>query len=254
MNIVLKEINRKFCFVYFDDVLIFSSSFDEHISHLETILKLFIENNIKPKIEKCLFAQFEITYLGHLISKEGIKPDPNRLSTVLKFKIPHSAKEVRQFLGLCSFFHRFICNFAYIAKPLHNLTKKTSSFKWKSECNKAFCKLKSLLTSLPNLVHYDPSSDLELRTDACDYAIGFVWIQRKNEKHGILAYLSRLLNHAEKNYSISKRECVFLIYSIKKLRHSLYAIRFTVITDHIALAFLKNVKDLNGRLARWSLA
>ena len=237
MNIVLKEINRKFCFVYFDDVLIFSSSFDEHISHLETILKLFIENNIKPKIEKCLFAQFEITYLGHLISKEGIKPDPNRLSTVLKFKIPHSAKEVRQFLGLCSFFHRFICNFAYIAKPLHNLTKKTSSFKWKSECNKAFCKLKSLLTSLPNLVHYDPSSDLELRTDACDYAIGFVWIQRKNEKHGILAYLSRLLNHAEKNYSISKRECVFLIYSIKKLRHSLYAIRFTVITDQRKFEF-----------------
>lgn len=259
MNMLLSDLIRKSCFVYFDDIIIFSESFKDHLQHIEEVLQRLRDQNIKIRPKKCRFMRESVSYLGHQISAVGIRPDPLNIETVKKFKLPSTVTEVRSFTGLASFFRKFIPELAKIVAPINNLIinkkRKNEKVTWTEDASIAFERIKDLITSSPTLVHYDPNGDLELRTDACDYAIGAILLQTSRDPAytGVLCYVSKMLKKSERNYTVTDKEAYAILWSVTKLRHYLWNKKFTVTNDHKALQYLMNIKDQNGRLARWAL-
>lgn len=259
MNILLGDLLRKSCYVYFDDIIVFSESFNDHLHHIAEILERLEKNNIKIRPKKCRFIRESIEYLGHLISSEGIRPDPARVDTVISFKRPETVTDIRSFTGLASFFRKFIPELAKIVAPINKLIinkkSKREKIDWSEEANSAFETIKKLITESPVLVHYDPNGDLELRTDACDYAIGGILMQTSKDPslNGVICYVSKMLKKSERNYTVTDKEAYAVLCCVTKLRHYLWNRKFTVTTDHKALQYLMNIKDQNGRLARWAL-
>ena len=138
-----------FVAIYLDDILVFSETFEAHLLHLRRVLERFKAAGLKLKSSKCHFISQTVEYLGHLITSQGISPNPNQVSAIKEFPAPTSLKELRQFLGLASYYRRFICSFAEIAHPLHSLTQKDALFQWSPECQQAFQQLKDALVSPP---------------------------------------------------------------------------------------------------------
>lgn len=239
--------------MYVDDVIIFSKSVLKHIEHLECILKALAEAGMVIQPSKCTFCVTEIEYLGHVIAPDGIRPDPAKLTAVRDFAVPTTVKAVQSFVGLGSYFRRFIKNFATIAHPLVKLTWKNTPFVWGAKEQSAFESIKELLTCAPVLAHFDPYAEIELHTDACSAGIGSCLIVRTGAAEQVLAYASRLLNGAESRYSVTEQECLAVVWSVKKFRPYLFGKHFTVITDHCALCWLMSRKEPAGRLCRWSL-
>lgn len=240
MNVVLKGLLRKCVVVYFDPLLIYSDNFNDHARHLEQVFARLKEYNLKIRLEKCSFARDSVSYLGHVITAHGVSPDPDRIKTIVDQTPPRTVKQLRSFLGMCSFFTKFIPNLAKITNPLNEHLerkelKSSSKIVWNDESQSAFELIKIKFTTAPVLVHYDPNADLELKTDSCDTAIGAILIQRITGDNGILSYYSRVLNDCEKNYSVTEKECLAVKDSIKKLRQYLHNKKFTVTTDHLAL-------------------
>ncbi|UYV84832.1 K02A2.6-like, partial [Cordylochernes scorpioides] len=220
---LLKGLKWTICLCYLDDIIVFSDGFEEHLRRLQ------------------------------LVSENGIRPDQEKIRAVRDFATPRSLKEVRSFLGLSSYYRRFIPNYAHVAQPLNDLLKKDSAFNWNQEEQNAFEALKSALISEPALGHFDYSSPTEIHTDASNYGIGAVLVQIQKGKERAIAYASRTLNKAEKNYSTTERECLAIIWAINKFRPYVFGQPFTIVTDHHSLCWLTNLKDPCGRLARWAL-
>ena len=191
--------------------------------------------------------------LGHVVSRDGIRPDPSKIKAVEEFPIPRCTKDVRSFLCLANYYRRFIKKFAAIAAPLNKLTGKYVQFSWDSECDIAFSTLKSALTSAPILAYPDFSIPFELHTDASSTGIGFALCQSQGGRNRAIAYGGRDLNPAERNYSTTELEALAVVEGIKKFCNYLYGQKFTIYTDHNALRWLMSIKDPNGRLARWAL-
>ena len=148
INSILRPYLEKFVILYLDDILIYSKTLDEHIEHVRTILKTLLDNNLYAKPKKCEFHKPKVEFLGHVISGKGIETDPKKVKTVKEWPTPKCVKDVQRFVGLCNYYRRFIENFAFISKPLHNLTKKNVKFLWTKDCENAFQELKKRLTSL----------------------------------------------------------------------------------------------------------
>lgn len=257
MEIVLSGLNWKKCLVYIDDIIIFSDSFDEHLVALGEVLAALERANLKVKPEKCHFLQSNISFLGHIISPEGIKPDPAKVQDLVDFPIPNSVKQIQKFLGIVQWFRKFIPELAQTAKPLFSLLKKDDAFVWSSEHAVAFEKLKSAFTTPPILALPRFSDDWKfvLATDASDYAIGAI-LRQENEtskQRVIIAYSSRILNSAECNYYTTEKEALAIVWATKNFRHYLYGRKFVVETDHQSLTWLMNLRDPSSRLRRWSL-
>ena len=253
MDVVLAGFKWNVCLVYLDDIIIFSKSFTEHLKHLHSVLACIRKVGLRLKPEKCFFGLSEITYLGHVISADGVKPTEKNVNAIAQFSEPKSVKDVRAFVGLCSYYRRFVPNFAQIANPLTELTKKNVTFVWGTEQQKAFDSLKSALMSSPVLAHYDPDKPLEIRTDGCGIGLGVVVVQPYDDGVRVVAYASRTLLPAETRYTVSELECLAVVWAINKFRPYVYGRHFTVVTDHIALRYLQTLKDPNMRLTRWSL-
>lgn len=172
MQRVLMDLNPEdgpaFVSTYIDDVLVFSSTFEEHLIHISHVLDRLIQVRLKLKPSKCHFICREVEYLGHLITPHGILPNPRRIVAVREYPIPKSVKEVRQFLGIASYYRRFVQGFAKVAQPLHALTQKGAVFSWTQSCQGAFNKLTNLLVEAPVLVHPDFDKPFTLETDARD--------------------------------------------------------------------------------------
>ncbi|UYV65175.1 K02A2.6-like [Cordylochernes scorpioides] len=237
---------------YQDDILIYSSTFKDHIELMKKIFDKLKENNIKLKLKKCSFAKQEIRYLGHIIGHNKIKPDPEKTKAINEFPQPKTVKQVRQFLGLAGYYRKFIPKFSEIADPLTSLTRKNKLFKWTTEVNKSFQELKSHLSTDPVLSTYDPSLPCKLYTDASKLGIGAILAQigNDNQEHVISYYSGKLLPH-QQNYSAFELECFAVVQSVEYFEVYLENNTFEVITDHSALEWLFNVKKPKAKYLRW---
>ena len=253
MECVLQGLNWKICLVYLDDVIIFSPSFDSHLEHLPLVFQRFREANIKLKPSKCRFAHTKVNYLGHVVSREGVSPDPAKIKAVEEFPVPKKVRDVRAFLGLSGYYRKFVRDFSLIAAPLHDLTKKNVPFAWTDACQASFLQLKEALLTAPILAFPDFHLRFHLYVDASNEGIGMILGQIQNNKEVVIAYAGRKLNPAERNYSATEREALAVVAGIKYFQPYLHGRPFTVHSDHHALRWLMNVKDPTGRLARWSL-
>ncbi|GFX33113.1 hypothetical protein TNCV_5042811 [Trichonephila clavipes] len=253
MDNLLRHFKWTMCLCYLDDIIVFSETCEDHLIRLRLVLKCLQEAGLKLNSKKCLFAAQEVKILGHLVSSNGVRPDPDKIKAVRNFPTPKTIHDIRSFLGLCSYFRRFIKGFCYLAEPLQSLLKSGVEFHWGPEEVEAFNSLKKALTSDPVLGMYDESASTEIHTDASGYGIGAVLVQIQNNVEKVIAYASRTLTKAEKNYSTTERECLAIVWATNKFRPYIFGKHFTVVTDHHSLCWLMNLKDPSGRLARWAL-
>ena len=248
-----KGILHKFVSVYIDDIIVFSKSFDEHFCHLKEVFKRLDERDLRLHPEKCKFLCDELKFLGFIVGREGIKPDPDRTKAINQFPMPTKIKDIRSFIGMANYYRKYIKNFALIAKPLTSLLRKDHKWDWNENCQNSFDTIKSILTNPPLLAHFKQGDPLILYTDASGYGIGAILSQVQEDKERILQFASCTLNKHQENYSVTEKECLGIVWAINKFRHYLIGVDFTVKTDHCGLCWLMSVKDPSGKLARWSL-
>jgi hypothetical protein len=252
MDRVFHEVAWKFVLVYIDDIIIYSKTREEHEKHLRVVFTLLRNAGLKINLEKCDFFRTRLAFLGHIITIEGIALDPAKIEKVKSYPVPRDKTNVRAFLGLASYYRRFVREFSTVAKPLHNLTKRDVVFEWKNEHQSAFDVLKGRLTSAPIMTYPDFSKQFILATDASDCGIGAVLSQKDTENHEHpVAYASRLLSSTEQNYTVVERECLAAIWAVRHFRHYLHGPKFDLYTDNLALTWLKNRPQPKGRIARW---
>ena len=257
MMAAMGDLHLRECLLYIDDIIIFSRTFDEHISRLEAVFKRLHKAKLKLKASKCFFIKDQIKYLGHIVSKDGIQTDPDKISTVVNWPTLTSVKEVRRFIGFAGFYRRFIKNFSSVARPLHNLLKvpegqKTAQFSWNLDQEESFIKLKKLLSSSPVLAFADFTKPFLLHTDASGDGIGAVLYQEQDNKERPIAFASRSLSTSEKNYPAHKREFLALKWAISdKFRDYLYGAKFIVCTDNYPLTYILTTAKLNATGHRW---
>ena len=256
MQQLLTPLNPKsgsdFVNVYIDDVIVFSQTFEAHLRHLKATITAIQEAGLKLNPTKCHFARSEIEYLGYRVTAQGLQPTDRHLTAVSSFPQPSNLKELRQFLGLASYYRRFIKGFASIGQPLHQLTKKDVPFHWTDQCQIAFEGLKKCLTEAPVLAYPDFSRDFVVETDASIRGLGAVLaqIQDSGETHPV-AYASRALSAAEKNYGITELETLGVVWALSHFRAYLYGHQVTVYTDHSSVKAILENPHLSGKHARW---
>ncbi len=251
MENVLSGLHWEILLIYLDDVIVFGSSIEEMITKLETVFQRFRGANLKLKPSKCALFRKEVKYLGHVVSSSGIHTDPDKVKDIREWPTPKCQKDVRSFLGIASYYRRFIEEFGKIAHPLHQLTEKKAIFRWTPECEQAFNTLKHKLTSAPILAFPTPHDLFVLDTDASGYALGAVLSQIQDGVERVIAYSSKSLTKEQRNYCTTRRELLAIITFLKKFRHYLLGRPVKVRTDHSSLKWLMNFKDADHQLARW---
>lgn len=253
METVLSGLLWSIAFVYLDDILIVSPTFEKHLEHLQLVFDRLRKAGFKLKLRKCEFLKQEVSYLGHKVSAGGLKPDPKKLEAVQKYKAPTNQTEVRSFIGLCSFYRRFVHNFAKIAAPLTELTRDVP-FHWGKPQAEAFETLKKLLTTPPILAYPNFEKPFIVSTDASSKGVGAILSQLDEQKRERpIMYASRVLNAHERKYAVAEQEALAVIFAFKQFRPYIYMQDITLITDHAALKYLLDTKTPSGRLARWGL-
>lgn len=251
MENVLRGLHWKTCLVYLDDIIVYSNTFEEHIQNLEEVFQKLQMAKLKLNPKKCVFLQREVKYLGHVITGDGIKTDAEKTSTVRNWPVPRDKKELRSFLGLCTYYRRFVRHFADLAKPLHRLTEKDIPFVWTTDCETAFEKLKITLCSTPVLSYPQPGAKFILDTDASNTGIGAVLSQEIDGEEKVIAYFSKVLSKAERNYCVTRKELLAVVKAIEHFHKYLYGQPFVLQTDHASLKWLMQFKNPEGQIARW---
>ncbi|MCO5561295.1 hypothetical protein L7F22_014916 [Adiantum nelumboides] len=240
--------HRNFTGVFFDDVIIYSKSMEEHKKHLQVIFQALRDNKLFINQKKSEFFLQEIQYLGHIISKSGIRMDPSKLEVIKEWPNPRNLHELRSFIGMCAYYRRFIEKFSLIAGPLHDLTKKNVKYVWTEGKQEAFDKLKQKLTSQPVLVLPDLSKPFEVQCDACGDCLGAVLLQ---EGHAI-AYESRRLSSDEQILSIYEKELLAVLHALDSWKHYLLGTPFILRTDHQSLKYFMTQTKLSDKQMRWA--
>ena len=235
MDRVLSGLHWETCLFYLDDIIVFSSTWEEHLACLRQVFERLRHANLKLGAEKCAFAAKEVSYLGHRVTEEGLLPDPALLTAIREIPPPKTATEVRSFLGLAGYYRRYVKTFAPIAGPLHALTRKDAVFHWSADCQDAFDRLKTLLTTSLITAFPDFSQSFCLYKDESTAGLGAILAQVREGRERIICCASRSLNQAEKAYPATKLECLAIIWAVAKFRPYLMAMPFEVYTDHYAL-------------------
>ena len=268
MDTVFGDQNFQTLLIYLDDILVFGRTFEETVERLDMVLTRLSKFQLKVKPEKCQLFHQKLRYLGHMVSEDGVSPDPEKTKAVDEWTTPQSETELRQFLGLASYYRRFVLGFANIAAPLHALLGGTCKRKqrtnndngqfverWNESCDIAFCELKKRLVSSPVLGYPDFTKPFILETDASLQGLGAVLSQ--HQEHGIvvLSYASRGLRDSEKkmdNYSSIKLELLALYWAVTiKFRDMLIGSEFTVFTDNNPLSYIQSTVKLGATEMRW---
>ena len=255
MEIILNGLARDCCMVYLDDILVFSKTFEEHLDNLKKVFQRLQQAGLCLKPKKCSFIQHSVDYLGYIVSAEGITTHPKKMNAILDFPVPQDVKSLQSFLGLTSYYRRFVRNFSKIAHPLYQLTKKDAVFTWNCECQKALDQLKAALTDSTTLAFPNFEAEFILETDASTLGLGAVLSQyQSDESLRPISYASRTVQKHEANYGITELEALGVVWAVKHFRPYLYGHKCTVITDHQALKSLLNTPQPSGKLARWGMA
>lgn len=255
MNTILGSMRFSSVMAYLDDILIPSADIKTGFERLEQILQILKNAGMTLRLDKCRFLQTEIEYLGHQIDEEGIRPGAYKIKAVAEYTPPGNVHEVRRFLGLVSYFRKFIKDFAMLARPLTNLTKKSAIFQWGVEEQDAFIKLREKLITRPVLTIYDPLAETEVHTDASKWGIGGILLQKQTEgSFKPVQYFSRATTAAEQNYHSYELETLAVVNSLQKFKVYLIGKQFKVVTDCNALRTTLTKRDLVPRIARWWLA
>lgn len=255
MDNVLRGLQNEKCLVYMDDILVYSATLEEHVNRLREVFERLRKYNLKIQPDKCEFLRKEICYLGHVVTPDGVLPNPDKISAIQNYPIPQNEKDIRAFLGLTGYYRRFIPNYAKIVKPLTKLLKKDTVFCFDPPCLESFQLCKDILTSPPILQYPNFEQEFILTTDASAFAIGSVLSQGEIGKDLPIAYASRTLNGAETRYSVIEKELLSIIWSVKHFRPYLYGRKFKLVTDQKPLQYLFSIKDPgSSRLARWRLS
>ena len=258
VNDTLRQYLDRFCVVYLDDILIYSETLQEHKKQVRLILETLLKAGLYVKGEKCEFFTTSTTFLGFVISTSGISMDPTKISTIIDWPSPTNVKELQSFLGFANFYRRFIGGYSAKVKPLTSLLKKGSTFIWDSDQENSFLALKEAFCSAPILRHFDPELETVLETDASDTTISGIlsqYIQYPDKRllHPV-AYFSRSLTPAERNYGIGDKELLAIVASLIQYRP--YVVNLSkplmVITDHSNLTTFASKQILNRRQARWA--
>ena len=254
MDRVLAGLHWETCLFYLDDIIVFAATWEEHLDRLRQVFERLRHAKLKLGAEKCTFDAKEVSYLGHRVTEEGLLPDPSLLAAIREINPPQNATEVRSFLGLAGYYRRYVKNFAAIAGPLHALTRKDAVFHQSSECQDAFDRLKTLLTTSPITAFPDFSLPFRLYTDVSTAGLGAILAQVREGKEHIICCASRSLNQAEKAYPATKLECLAIVWAVAKFRPYLMSMPFKVYTDHYTLQWLKTMRTGSALLHRWSAA
>ena len=251
MELVLRGLSWKTCLVYLDDVIVIGRTFEEHLKNLEDVFRRLRNANLQLSTKKCHLFQKEVKYLGHLVSENGVTVDPDKIRAVQEWPQPKDKHEIRSFLGLCTYYRRFVRGFADIAKPLTKLTEEQRDFKWDDGCKRAFEDLKQALVTAPVLSYPRREGDFVLDTDASNVGMGAVLSQMQDGHERVIGYFSKVFSKPERNYCVTRRELVAVIKSIEHFHKYLYGQKFLVRTDHAALRWLLQFKSPEGQVARW---
>lgn len=243
----------RYCvFGYLDDIVIVSEEFTSHLAILARLANELRKANLTLNIEKSQFCVTRTKYLGYVIGDGGIHTDPEKVDSIVNWPTPKTVRQVRGFLGLASWYRRFIENFSSITFAISETISSKTKFKWTPEAQDSFEAIKKLLSTAPVLSNPDFTKKFYLHCDASDYGIGAVLVQLDEENNERpIAFMSKKLNTAQRNYSVTERECLAAIEAIKKFRCYLELQDFEVVTDHSSLLWLMKQPDLTGRLARW---
>lgn len=242
-----------YVFVYLDDIIICASTFEKHVEILEEVLRRLQKAGLALSRDKCHFCQPEIKYLGYVINSKGLLADPDKIAAIINMPTPRNAKEIRQIVGMASWYRRFIPQFSSIIAPLTTLLKKNSKFEWTEICEVAFSTIKDCLVSAPILSCPDFTVPFTIQTDASAFGISGVLTQNIDNEERVICYISRSLTKSERNFSVTERECLAVLWAIEKLRPYIEASHFVVITDHHSLVWLNKLESPSGRLARWAV-
>ena len=251
MSQVLRGLHWKRCLVYIDDILVFGHDFESALESLELVLIRVAEYGLQLKSTKCNLFRSSVPFLGHIVGRAGLECDPNKVSAVANWIPPSTIKGVRKFLGFTGYYRRFVPDYSTVAQPLVRLLGKDCKFKWTDACQDAFKALRALLIKAPVLAF--PKEDLPyiVDTDASDYGIGGVLSQCIEGKEHVIAYYSKSLNPAQQKYCTTRRELLAVVATLDHFKGYVWGPKFVVRTDDAALVWLKNLKNIQGMLARW---
>ena len=247
MNRVFRHYVDQFVVVFIDDILVYSKDAQEHEQHLKIVLQMLREKKLYAKLSKCDFWLKEVSFLGHIVSSEGIRVDPTKIEAVVNWKPPQNVTEVRSFLGLAGYYRRFVRGFSVIASTLTKLLRKGINFEWTDKCQNSFEQLKWMLVEALVLTRPTSGKEYTLYSDASGIGLGCVLMQDGK----VVAYTSRQLKPHEHNYPTHDLELATVVFALKIWRHYLYGEKCRIYTDHKSLKYLLTQKELNLRQRRW---
>ena len=251
MTGVLKDL--LFAMAYLDDIIIYSSTPEEHLKHIKTVFEKLRHAKLSMKLSKCHFFAKEMQYLGHILGVEGIKPVPAKTEAIKAMHPPVNPKQVRAFLGLVGYYRKLIKHFAKIVKPLTMLTRMDVKFEWKDTHNNTFMKLKEAIIQAPILRYLDTTKPYIVYTDASDDACGAQLSQTHNGTEFPVAFLSHTFTDTQRRWSTPEQEAYGIYFAVRKWNYNLQGSDIIVRNDHKPLARFLNGKNENTKINRWGL-
>ncbi|KAI0994896.1 hypothetical protein K3495_g13285 [Podosphaera aphanis] len=255
INHALQGFLDQFCTAYMDDILIYSENLNDHRGHVCKVLQRLRETGLQVDISKCSFEATEVTYLGLIVSTDGIRMDPKKVACVQEWPTPRSVRDIQRFLGFANFYRRFIPEFSRLATPLTTLTKKGVQFSWNDRCESAFFRIKQAFTDEIMLAHFDPHRQTILETDASDFVTAAILSQYDDSgKLRPIAFMSKKMLPAECNYEIFDKELLAIVNAFETWTAELGSVEAStlVLTDHKNLEYFTTTKKLNRRQVRWN--
>jgi len=251
MEQVLSGLHWKTFLIYLDDVIVISLDFSTHVNRLRKVFDRLRAAGLKLKPFKCALLQPEVTYLGHVVGRDGVATDPEKVQAVKEWALPHDFPELRTFLGLVGYYWQYIPGFAGVAQPVNRLTAKGVQWQWTHEEQQAFNHLKQRLMVAPILTYPDPAKEYILNTDASDHSVGAVLSQVQGGSEVVEAYYSKTLAAAEKNHFTTRKELLAVVKAVKHFWPYLYGRTFRLQTDHASLIWLCKRAEPSSQVARW---